>query len=468
MRESSHKPSLRNGNTSQFEGIKKRTRTLSTTATVSEAPASITFREDWPTPEELLADMSFATTSTLLGVSPTITPVSERKLLHIGSVASLKDRPFGGGATLIDPTEKVEIASSTHQTIPHPSPRVDKMFTGTIDPSLQLASRRSSGVSYATVNEPPPKEPASPPVTLRTPFARQLPTHSPLLHRCFESIMTDDNTYSVVTDNFDIESYPLAFDRTPLPSIPVQVVSAIPEVTSRALDFPTFTRGRIEPLWPALKPTVVQLKSAARSVATVKEVRFTGNSSEESLLEDAAPTARQSARLTIFPNTSAMTASTSSGSGLSLSAAPLSSSRQSPVPRADTRQKAKAPAEDPPSYADSVPTRKRTQSDATDKKDRLLLNARLPAPYIDSLFRAREAGSANASARAQKQAEQDADRARKPSMLKRIVGQLGAPFGFKKKKEEDPDPLALARSVSAQPRTSPPTVHWLVAQTTRK
>ncbi|KAM5532572.1 hypothetical protein V8D89_013778 [Ganoderma adspersum] len=473
VRKSSHKPSSRNGKTSQSEGSRKRSRTVSNTATVSDAPVSAAvFREDWPTPEELLSDMPsmpFMTTSRVEAVSPIKTSVSIGNQLQAGSVASAKERPSGVGATLGGETKTVEVASSTHQAVPVPVPgsRVDEMLTTTSDASLQPVSRRSSGVSYATVQEPVPQDPPSTPVTLRHPIARQLLPHSPLLHCRFESIVTDNNLCSVVTDNFDIESYPLACDRTPLPSIPVQVASAMPEVIPRAPDLLPFTRGRIEPGWPALKPSAGDLKSVTRSVATVKEVRFTENSSEESLLEGGAHTTHRSAGLSIFPNASIVTVSTSSGSGPSIGSTPLPSSRQSPVPSTNTRRKGKEPAEDPPSYNDSVRTRKRTQSDAADKKDRLLLNARLPAPYIESMFKrqeAYEASKASSSAQADKQAEQT-DRARKPSMLKRIVGQLSAPFSFKKK--EEANPLALARSVSAQPRASPPTVHWIVSQTAR-
>ncbi|PIL34153.1 hypothetical protein GSI_03864 [Ganoderma sinense ZZ0214-1] len=470
---SSHKPSPRSGKTSQFEGVRKRTRTVSTTATVSDAPASVVFREDWPTPEELLSDMSSApsaSTSGLQGVSPMKSPASKATPVQSGSVASADDRSLAGCATLGVLIEEVEAASSIHQATPLPTPRVDGLVATTSDPSLQPVSQRSSGVSYATMpDEPARQDPANPPVTLRNPIARQVLPLSPLLHCRFESIMTDNNLCSVVTDNFDIESYPLACDRTPLPSIPVQVVSARPEVVSRALDLPTFTRGRVEPGLPALKSSAVDLKSTVRSVATVKEVRFTGNSSADSLLEDVAHTARRPARLSIFPNASTVTVATSYTLGLSTSAMPLPSSRQSPVPSNDIRQKGKAPAEDPPSYNDSVPIRKRTKSDATDKKDRFLLNATLPAPYIDSMFKRREAYEAfmaSSSAQAQNRTEQN-DSARKPSVFKRIIGQLGAPFGFNKKAEES-DPLALTRSVSAQPRASPSTVHWIVSQTTRK
>ena len=415
-----------------------------------------------------MPSLHFSTTSRVEAVSPIKTSVSIGNLQG-GSVASAEEQPSGVRATLGSDIKPVEVASSTHQAVlvPVPGSRVDEMTTTTSDASVQPVSRRSSGVSYATVQEPVPQDPPSPPVTLRNPIARQLLPHSPLLHCRFDSIVTDNNLCSVVTDNFDIESYPLACDRPPLPSIPVHVASVRPQVIPRAPDLLPFTRGRIEPGWPALKPSAGDLKSVSRSVATVKEVRFTDNSSEESLLEDVAHTARRPAPLSVFPNASTVTVSTSPGSGSSNVSTALPSSRQSPVPPTNTLRKGKEPAEAPPSYNDSVRTRKRTQSDATDKKDRFLLNARLPAPYIESMFKrqeANEASKASSSTQAEKQPEQT-DRARKPSMLKRIVGQLGAPFGFKKKKEEA-DPLSLTRSVSAQPRASPPTVHWIVSQTT--
>ncbi|KAI1796395.1 hypothetical protein LXA43DRAFT_987459 [Ganoderma leucocontextum] len=446
------------------EGAKKRIRTLSTTATVSDAPFIDDIHE-WLSSQDLLSVMPSSTTSGPQDVSSIKTPASREKVLRHGPVASAKNRPLEGEAGPRGPTEKVETAPSTHKAVRAASSQADKISITASDASLQ-PSRRSSGVSYATVNEPPSKDPASPPATLRAPIARQLDLHSPLLHRCFESIVSD-NTYSVVSDNFDPESYPLAFDRPPLPSIPVQVVSAKPEVTPRAPDLPTFTRGCLEPRWPALKAAAVDLKPEIRSVATVKEVRFTENSSEESLLEHAANISRQSARLTMFPNASTVTVSTSSGSGLSLGTTPLSPSRQSPVPRTDIRQNAATPAEAPPSYDDSVvPTRRRTQSDATDKKNRLLLNARLPAPYIDSLFRMREANMASARGRADAEVNV---RPRKPSILKRFLGQLGSPFGFKKKKEEDEEDWgAILRNASAQPRAGPSTIRWKVSQPTQK
>lgn len=409
-----------------------------------------------------------ATTDRLQDVSPVKTPASDGRALPVASTAPAKRQLLGGQAAPSGTIEKADTAFSTHKAFPASGSQVGKVLTTMSDTPLQVASRRSSGVSYLTVNEPPSRDPATPAIALRTPMARQLGPRSPLLHRCLESIVTDGNTYSVVTDNFDPESYPLGCDfQAALPSIPGQVVSARTEVPPGTLDSPTFTRGRIEPVWPALKAATVGSKPTTRSIAAVKEVRFTENSSEDTLLEHGVLTARQSARLTIFPSASAVTVSTSFGSGSSLGASPLLSSVEWPVPPCDIPQKGKVLAEDPPSYDDSVP-RQRTQSDATerrDKKDRLLLNARLPAPYIDELIRTRENNMASESTRAQREAEQNA-RARKPSAFKKFLGQISSPF--KKKKEENVlGGLGLTRSVSAQPRASPSTIHW-IAQATRK
>ena len=385
-----------------------------------------------------------------------VTPPERDSATSIPSRSDLPTRP----AAVAKETEGFDSSSEM-------SDRLSKSMPAQISAKSSVASlvrsQRSSGVSYATVKDPHPKDRGTlgSPVTPRAPS--RLPRNepqTPLLHCDFGSVV-GDNTYSVVSDQvFDLDSYSLFASLVkPLPTIPRQVAHDQAEANTTAPVSPRkFLRGRVEPVW---REPIVELKPATPGVTSIVAAVEVESSSEESLpLSHESHLDRKSVPLTIFPNASDTTFATSSGSSSS-HARPLSPTGKSAVTQGeddieydskdsdedDRSEEGQVPNEDPPSYESVVPTRRRAQSDAGDSKPRLLLNNSLRDSYRQKMIERHEICEAM-----RQSAPNDAEesRERKPGILGSF--KRWNPFGSKKAK------------TGSELRSGPSIVHWRPGQ----